>query len=130
MNDHRVTVLSDEAIDEALAAMEREQATADARFAMLQDQFPAAIRTLINLANSAPEKRYGIAAAELVRAAHRKQGTVELSNLRSMDADNLAAALIVIESIANPSMLSDRGLGFDGYGEPRLTAEEVARIPD
>lgn len=118
-----------ELVMDPVKEMEARQQAFDARFKELQEELPAALRTLLALATEAPEKRYGIAAAELIRAAHRKGGAVEMGNLRSLDSENLAAALIVIEALAHPSALSDRGLAFTGYGDPLLTSAEVAKIP-
>lgn len=115
-------------IAELEATMNAEMEANDARIASIEEQLPSALRALLALASGSPEKRYGIAAAEILRAAHRKGGTVETSNLSSLDPENLKAAMIVLEACAHPSMLSDSGLAFDGEGNPRLSDAEVALI--
>lgn len=106
----------------------KEMKANDAHTAAIEAQLPAALRTLLALATGSPHRRYGIAAAEILRAAHHKSGAVETSNLGSLDPDNRRAAMIVLEACARPSILSDRGLVFDGAGNPRLTADEVQLI--
>lgn len=94
----------------------------------IERQLPGALRALLALSSGSPDRSYGIAATEILRAAHRKTGTIETRNLASLDPQNRHAAMVVIEAIARRWILSDRGLEFYGNGDPLLSAVEVELI--
>lgn len=89
----------------------------------------SALRKLLTLATGSPSRRYGVAASEILKAAHRKAGTLETSNLNALDSENRRAALFVLDAISRPFFMSDRGLAiFGADGSPLMTADEIDQI--
>lgn len=100
-----------------------------ARWTHLSDGYKAAVRQLYDAAtNARTDARAAEVSRRLLHVIHAKDGGIELTELRHLDAENRGAALHLIECCASPSVIPDAGLTVDPAGEPLLSDAEVKEL--
>lgn len=110
------------------ADYDRRQAEEYARQEAMCARYPDDIRQLYDVWRAGTGS--SDIAGQIIRAAHEKAGRIEVSELRMLDADNLASALRVIGMFGLPGLLSDHGLTLGPKGQPLLTDAEVQNLMD
>lgn len=116
--------------DEDLAAAAAEEMAAEAeainRWTRLKRTYGDDVRKLYPLAiDSTGAARI---AADLLRALHRKNGSLPVFEMRHLDPGNRKAAMRLIDCMATPSIIPDAGLTVDPNGDALLTEDQVDRL--
>lgn len=106
-------------VDEFLAQQEE----ADNRARELEGRYGDDVRQIYQLWLG--ETGASLIAGQVLRVLNNKAGSIMPIELCTLDHHNLAAVLRLLEICAMPSLISDRGLMFDGCGKPVLSESEV-----
>ena len=116
--------------DEDLVAAAAEEMAAEAeainRWTRLKRTYGEDVRKLYPLAiDSTGAARI---AADLLRALHRKNGSLPVFEMRHLDPGNRNAAMRLIDCMATPSIIPDAGLTVDPNGDTLLTDVQIGRL--